>query len=236
MASIGTFATSILTLNLLMYYNYLLDHPRRPWNCFTFKQVQGPSASLGGAIRGLIRFRRLLRTAPFARCVGPEKDEAHALWNPQPRSSRLIDDEDDSSAYAGRCFAREGCEQLLEDRLRHAVAHIPEARACRGRDEGGGVEAVETMVSSVIGRSPPGTSFILLERQAKKSLARREPARQSRIGTFVQVNDNVNAARQNRQYREIEGANVASTNGVAFVCIGDHFSSHATQNQTAAIL
>ncbi len=89
---------------------------------------------------GRLQFRR----------VGRRKDQAHAVWNVEPRfpvPSGVVEDEKDGSIASRAGLAREGGEQRLEKLFRDAIVHIPERLSRRGRDEGGDVEPVETMMA-----------------------------------------------------------------------------------------
>ena len=48
----------------------------------------------------------------------------------------VVENEDDGSAGASAGLAREGFEQRGEERLRHAIMHVPKGLAARRRDEG----------------------------------------------------------------------------------------------------
>ncbi len=90
---------------------------------------------------GWLRFRR----------IGREEDEPHAIGNFQPRLTMpagVVEDEHDGAIDAGPGLSRQAFEQRREERLRDAVARIPEGLARRRRDEGGVVEPVEAMMAT----------------------------------------------------------------------------------------
>ena len=58
----------------------------------------------------------------------------------------VVENEHDGSINASGRLAREAFEQRGEERLRHAVVHIPKCFAARWRDEGRHVKPIEAMV------------------------------------------------------------------------------------------
>ena len=59
----------------------------------------------------------------------------------------VVENEHDGSAGASAGLAREGFEQRGEERLRHAVVHVPKGLAARRRDEGRHVKPIEAMMA-----------------------------------------------------------------------------------------
>jgi hypothetical protein len=67
------------------------------------------------------------------------------LWLASP--SGIVEHQQDNAANARFGLAREGFEQRLEQRLRHAVGKIPEGFAGGRRRESRDVKPVETMMA-----------------------------------------------------------------------------------------
>lgn len=89
---------------------------------------------------GRLQFRR----------IGRQIDKSDARRHVEARfgvPSGIVEHEDDDALASGAGFAREGCEQLLEERLVDAVGQIPDGLPARRRNEGGDVEPLVAMVA-----------------------------------------------------------------------------------------
>jgi len=84
------------------------------------------------------------------RRVGRQKNEPYAFWDLQPgftMPAGVIENKDNGPAHTRASFACERFQQRLEEPLRHAVGDVPKSLARRGRDEGGHVKPLETVMS-----------------------------------------------------------------------------------------
>ena len=84
------------------------------------------------------------------RSVGRQINEPNAIGDFQigcAMPSGIVEHEQNDASNAGFGFAREGFEQRLEERLRHAVGKIPEGFAGGRRCESRDVKPVETMMA-----------------------------------------------------------------------------------------
>ena len=82
--------------------------------------------------------------------IGRQEDQAHAFGYAQASFAMptgVVENEQDGSINASAGLACKSFEQRGEERLRHAVVHIPKGLATRRRNEGGHVEPVETMMA-----------------------------------------------------------------------------------------
>lgn len=94
----------------------------------------------GPEVFGRLQFRR----------VGRQVDEPDAVGDGEARlgvPAGVVEHQNDDAVASGAGLAREGGEHHLEERLVDAVGEIPHGLAGGGRDEGGDVEPLETVVA-----------------------------------------------------------------------------------------
>ena len=87
--------------------------------------------------------------------IGRQEDQAHAFGHVQASFAMptgVVENEHDGSINASAALACKSFEQRGEERLRHAVVHIPKGLAARRRDEGRHVKPIEAMMA---GRDRP---------------------------------------------------------------------------------
>ena len=87
--------------------------------------------------------------------IGRREDQANAFGHAQASFAMptgVVENEHDGSINASAALACKSFEQRGEERLRHAVAHIPKGLAARRRDEGRHVKPIEAMMA---GRDRP---------------------------------------------------------------------------------
>ena len=87
--------------------------------------------------------------------IGRQEDQAHAFGHAQASFAMptgVVENEHDGSINASAALACKSFEQRGEERLRHAVVHIPKGLAARRRDEGRHVKPIEAMMA---GRDRP---------------------------------------------------------------------------------